>query len=107
MLKTIDSIQLQIVKMEEKAIGNTQVFCRALRTDILYNSPFDKLSSGYDLICFQTKFKLSLEECMRNSWMEISLFARFCGIEMKDIKLVNFTPNEIEFITKQDHLWRS
>jgi len=106
MLQAIDSIELQIVKMEEKAIGNTQIFCRALRTDIEYKTPFDKISSGYDLICFQTKFKLTLEECLANSWMQMSLFARFCGIEMKDIKLVNLTDEEKSFIVKQIDLFR-
>lgn len=106
MLKTIDSIELQIIKMEEKAIGNTQIFCRALRTDIEYKTPFDRLSSGYDLMCFQTKFKLTLEECLANSWFQMSIFARFCGIKMEDIKLVNLTDQEKSFIVKQLNMFK-
>lgn len=95
------NLQLIIVKMEEKAVGNIQIFARALRLDVQYESNFDKLSNGYDISCWQTKSGLDLNECLARSWFDMSLFARFCGISMKEVSLQNMSQEEKDYIIEQ------
>lgn len=95
------NLQLVIVKMEEKAVNNIQIFTRAIRLDVEYESNFDKLSNAYDISCWQTKDGLTLNDCLARAWFDISLFARFSGISMKDVQLQNMTNEEKEYIVEQ------
>ena len=101
MITTLEGLDLVILKMEEKAVGNIQIFCRAIRTDVKYENNFDKLSNAYDISCWQTKDGLTIEECLARAWFDMSLFARFCSISMKDVQLQRLTQEEKDYIVEQ------
>lgn len=99
MLPCIPEISLSIIKMKESS-GNIQYFAKAYRTDVKHTSAIDRIASGLDIACWQTK-SLRKTECLSRIWFDISYSARFYGIPMEEVNLLGLTAKEKSFIVNQ------
>lgn len=100
-LNRTPNMDVQICKMYEAGIDNTQYFVRLRRNDVLSPCSFGT-NTILEYACFQTKH-FDKDECLRRAWSMAAYAGRFIGIEnMDEVKLINFTDEEIAAIKVMD-----
>lgn len=89
------NLEVQIACMKESS-GNTQYFVRCFNKD-------NKEVLEYS--CYQTKY-YDIKDCLTRAWFDVGFVARFFNHPNRDVKLINFSNEDIEYIIKQRNLNR-
>lgn len=102
-INRLPNMQVQIIKMYESAVDNTQYFVRLRRNDVVCTSVLGS-TNVLEYACYQTKHHTK-DECLERAWMMASYLVRFSGETSMDcVKLVNFTDEEIQKIKSDDNI---
>lgn len=102
-MNLLDNMEVQIVKMYEAAVDNTQYFVRLRRNDVVATSLLGS-TNVLEYACYQTKHHTK-QECLERAWMMASYLVQFVGDTSMDcVKLVNFTDEEIQIIKSDDNI---
>lgn len=101
-INKLSNMEVQILKMYEAAVDNTQYFVRLRRNDVVSTSLLGS-TNVLEYACYQTKHHTK-EECLGRAWMMASYLVQFSGETTMDcVKLINFTDEEIQIIKSDDN----
>lgn len=102
-INRLPNMEVQILKMYEAAVDNTQYFVRLRRNDVVATSLLGS-TNVLEYACYQTKHHTK-QECLERAWMMASYLVQFVGDNSMDcVKLVSFTDEEIQIIKSDDNI---